>query len=321
MGRKSCIWNDGFRGFCATATWDLFKKGSGMRDQGSVWRGLLVVGAVLTATVAQAFQPIPKESARALGVTRGRPFSSGAVFINGKYIEPPYVVERWGTGIRINSIPVTGQIIAWSEFIRTQPTAKVTKTDPVPAPVVSAPVVTAPVAAPAPVDVDASSLDDLFDDDPKPAKKALPPVTKPVAVARPAPAKPTVSYSLTDDFVPNEATKRMLERINSTRTDIDRIVRAGGFICFGDTYSQVAGDARTLRELLAVLPEFLQNARDVQDFCAKVRDARLGYLNEVLRWDLYRNRADYRKLKGLRTKIEKDNELNDVLNSVSKPLF
>ena len=23
-GRKSQIWNDGFRGFCATATWDLF---------------------------------------------------------------------------------------------------------------------------------------------------------------------------------------------------------------------------------------------------------------------------------------------------------
>ena len=83
-----------------------------MRDES---RGLflLFAVAVMTAMGAFAFQPIPKESAKALKVTRARPFSAGAVFINGKYVEPPYVVERWGTGIRINKIPVTGQIVDW----------------------------------------------------------------------------------------------------------------------------------------------------------------------------------------------------------------
>lgn len=273
-------------------------------------RLILLVSAVMAGTVAFAFQSIPKESAKALGVTRGKAFSSGAVFINGKYIEPPYVVERWGTGIRINSIPVTGQVIDWSEFVKTQSGAKVEKAPP-PEPVA------APVTAPAPIDVDASSLDDLFDDDPKPAKKT--PAWRP-ASARPA-AKPAVSYSLSGEFVPNEATKKMVERINSTRTDIDRIVRAGGFVCFGDTYSQVTGDARTLREMLVSLPELLQHAESEKDFSAKVRAARLVYLHEVLRNDLYRNRVDYRKLKSLRMKIERDNELEDVINSVSNPLF
>ena len=145
-----------------------------MRDEGR-GRFLLFAAAVMAATGAFAFQPIPKEGAKALGVTRGKPFSAGVVFINGKYIEPPYVVERWGTGIRINKEPVTGQVIDWNEFLKTQEGVKVEKrTETVPA----APVVQQ--AAPAVEDVDSSSLDDLFDDDPKPVKRRTirPPVRR-----------------------------------------------------------------------------------------------------------------------------------------------
>ena len=66
------------------------------------------------------FQPLPKESA-ALGVTKGKPISSGFVFVNGKHLKPPYVVERWGTGIRINRTQVTGPLVSWEEFLKTQP--------------------------------------------------------------------------------------------------------------------------------------------------------------------------------------------------------
>ena len=59
-----------------------------MRDE-SRGRFLLFVAAVVVATGAFAFQPVPTESAKALGVTRGKPFSAGLVFVNGKYIEPP----------------------------------------------------------------------------------------------------------------------------------------------------------------------------------------------------------------------------------------
>ena len=82
----------------------------------------LVAGLFLSlaAATAFAFQPIPKESAKALGMTRGKPFVAGVVFINGKFIDPPYTVERWGTGIRINQTPVSIRIGTRIVYIRPQ---------------------------------------------------------------------------------------------------------------------------------------------------------------------------------------------------------
>ena len=83
-------------------------------------RAWLAAAVAAAAVAASAMPEIPKESASALGVTRGRPFTSGVVFVDGKYVEPPYVVERWGNGIRINKTSVTGQVIPWNEFLKTQ---------------------------------------------------------------------------------------------------------------------------------------------------------------------------------------------------------
>ena len=263
-----------------------------------------------------AFQPIPKESAKALKVTKGRPFSAGAVFINGKYIEPPYVVERWGTGIRINKEPVTGQVIDWSEFLKTQEGVKVekkTETAP-PAPVVQQ-------ATPVVEDVDSSSLDDLFDDDPKPVKrKSGSPVRSP-AVTRPSVPRTTVSYVLDGEFKANDASKVLVGRINETRTEIDRILRTGGFICFGDAYSRVSGDKRALLSMLEALPELQQRSASVDAFRSGVRSAGLVYLNEVLCEDLFRNRIDYRKLKERRERIKSDQKWSQILEDVSDPVF
>ena len=290
-----------------------------MREQN---RGMLLLFAAIVMACGSlfAFQPIPKESAKALGVTRGKKFSTGVVFINGKYIEPPYVVERWGTGIRINSVPVTGQVIDWTEFLKTQPGVKVEKVESAVEPAkMSQP---GPAANPAPVpveDVDASSLDDLFDDDPKPAK------AKPKAVVSaplvPKPAKPTVTYVLSEKFRHNDDSKALIKRINANRTEIDRTLRSGGFICFGDSYSQVQGDQRTLMELLEVLPELQQRSPDVETFCIKIREAKLVYIHEVLRWDLFRNRTDYRKLMERREKLKSDRKWDQIIEEVSNPLF
>ena len=288
-------------------------------------RGMVFLFAAIMMACGSlfAFQPIPKESAKALGVTRGKKFSSGVVFIDGKYIEPPYVVERWGTGIRINSIPVTGQVIDWTEFLKTQPGVKVEKSE-IAVAQTKAP---DPVAAPAPEpaeDVDTSSLDDLFDDDPKPAKPAKA-VTKPKAVATapavPKPAKTTVTYVLSEKFSHNDDSKALLKRINANRTEIDRTLRSGGFICFGNSYSMVQGDRRTLMELLETLPELQQHSTDVQAFCIGLRDAKLVYLNEVLRWDLFRNRLDYRKLRERREKLKSDEKWEKMLDDVSDPIL
>ena len=294
-----------------------------MREQG---RGLVLLFAAIVMVCGSlfAFQPIPKESAKALKVTRGRPFSAGMVFINGKYIEPPYVVERWGTGIRINSIPVTGQVVDWNEFLKTQDGVKTVKKESVqtrePAPIAQPAQATKLSEAPA---VDASSLDDLFDDDPKPTSTtktvATPAVNRPVA----APAVPRVvtTYSLSGEFKHNDSSKTLLGRINSSRTEIDRILRSGGFVCFGDNYSRVTGDKRTLMTMLERLPELEQRSESLDDFRAGVRSAGLVYLNEVLCEDLFRNRIDYRKLKERRERIKSDQKWNQILDEASDPVF
>ena len=273
--------------------------------------GAIALVALLAAATALGFSEVPKDSARALGVTRGRPFTAGAVFLHGKYLEPPYVVERWGTGLRINGKFVSGQIVDWTEFLKTQSGVKVTRTE------AAVPAAPAPTPAPAAVaDVDENSLDDLFDDDPKPKKKAEPP-------RRAAPARPktTVSYSFDGTFVPNDTTRALVKRINAARTEIDRILRAGGFLCFGNSYSRVAGDARTLQTMLEKLPEIQQRANSVDEFRASIRQAHLVYLNEVLCEEMFRNRMDYPKLRDLRMRIKKDLQWQEILDGVKQPLL
>ena len=280
---------------------------------------MVVVVAAMLTTAAMAFQPIPKASARSLGVTRGKSFSKGLVFVNGKVLLPPYVVERWGTGIRINSTPVTGQIVDWNDFLKTQPGLKVVRSEqepeaPAPEPETSEPTnEVRDVAAAA----DVKSLDELFSDDATeseekaekvpPAPKAEPPKPAP-------PPKPqvTVSYELEGEFVRNDAATALLQRVNQARTDIDRILRTGGFLCFGDRYSRVAGDSRTLKGLLDKLPELQQKATDEDSFVSAAYAANIVYLNDVLLRELYRNRIDYLKLKRLRAKL--NDQLENLLS-------
>ena len=285
-------------------------------------KGIVFVVVAMMATAVMAFQPIPKASARALGVTRGKLFSKGLVFINGKYLPPPYVVERWGTGIRINSTPVTGQIVDWNEFLKTQPGVKTVTTEPESAAVsesaeseaeAEATSETQPVEAAA---ADVNSLDDLFEDDSdendvkkKPAAARSTP--KPKVVHKPAPKpRATVSYVLEGDFVPNEETKALVKRINQMRTDVDRTLRSGGFLCFGDKYPNLSGDSRLLKKLLSKLPELQQQATDEADFVSSAYAANIVYLNETLLRELYKNRIDYLQLKRLRAK------LNDNLDAL-----
>ena len=278
---------------------------------------LSVVAFVMTLS---AMPEIPVASAKALGVTRGKAFRSGLVFINGKYIAPPYVVSRWGTGLRINDKPVTGQVIDWTEFLKTQSGVKVSKSE-------SA----APADSPAEEkeqetqaqeqdDDSDSSLDDLFDDDPKPKAKK-PAKRKPVLKKLPTKPKTTVAYSLDGEFVHNDASKALVARINAARTEIDRTLRNGGFICFGDKYQRVSGDSRTALRLLEKSPEMQRDATSAQSFAAQVRNRGIVYFTDELCHDLYRNRIDYRKLMDRRDQWKKDKQLESFLKDAGTPLF
>ena len=285
-------------------------------------RSLFLFAAALCSSVAFAAIEIPKASGKALGVTRGRPFSKGLVFVDGRYIEPPYVVERWGNGIRINKIPVISQVIDWSEFVKTQDGAKVIKTE-------SAPVADAPAseseaepAAEEPADFE-SSLDDLFDDEPRP-KKAEKKSVKKTTVRKSLPAKPvtTVSYALDGEFAMNDAARTLVKKINKVRTDINAILLAEGFVCFGERYSRVSGDVRTADQILELLPDLQRGCESEAAMVAGARSAGLVYLTEPVCRDLYRNRRDYLKLKVRRDKVKSDRALDRFLNGAKeKPRY
>lgn len=277
----------------------------------------LMAAMAVASAAAWAFEEIPWASAKALGVTRGKQFSAGLVFVNGKYVEPPYVVERWGTGIRINSIPVTGQVIDWSDFVKTQDPANVVKTMPEP-------------SAPAPVQMyvpeiepksDADALDDLFDDNPTPKKPASSWSASSRRVVQPRPRPPSPKYELVGKFVKNDASKALIRRINDQRTEIDGILRRGGFIFFGDGYSRVVGDSRTVETMLATLPETMQRSEELGAFRAAIRADGMLYVNEILSGQLFANKIDYRRLQERRKKLKSEQEWNRLLKDVNKPLL
>ncbi len=267
---------------------------------------LAAAGAFGAASPARAqdaggFERQPAEAAPALKATIGKPFTAGYVFIDGKYLSPPYKVERYGTVIRINGLQVTNPIVPWEEFIKTQSGATVTKSE-------------APAEEPAPepepepepeesdddLDFDDdsdSSLDDLFDDEPAAPKKKKA-VAKPKRRAAPRPKKPAVSvtYSLDGDFAPNERSRALVAKINAVRTRIDGQLRKGGYFCFGSRYSSVSGDASASGRIIAKLPDVMRRNANREAFGAALRQAGLSFFPMPLVDDLFRNRVDYIRL-------------------------
>ena len=259
-----------------------------------------MVALTFAFTSRAAIPSVPKASAAALGATKGKPFNSGLVFINGKYVAPPYQVERWGNGIRINGRNATGPVIEWEEFLKTQSGVKVSKSGGV---AESA----APAAAPAEQDVE-SSLDDLFEDEPDESAEQKKTKRKPKA-----PPKPKVTYTLEGDFTPNAASKALVQKINAVRTDIDARLRGNGFVFFGAGYSRVAGDATTAEALLRRLPELMRTKNSVAEFTAAVRAAGFVFLNERVCADLFRNRVDYPRLQERHEHWKTDAELDTLI--------
>lgn len=262
------------------------------------------IGMALGALAAEPairtnFPKQPVAALKALKASVGKPFSAGWVFIDGKYLAPPYKVERYGTTIRINGIQVTGEVIPWNTFIRTQKGVKVTKSE-------SAPSADEPAAEPEPEpeldsadDAWENSLDDLFDDEPaakKPAKKSG-------SSYKPRPRKPTVTvtYSFDGEFEPNEKSKAMLAKINALRTKIDQNLRSGGLYCFSSRYSMVAMDSRSANHVMDNLPDLMKQNTDRESFGQAVHSLNIPF-SEPLIDDVFKNRYDYLRLKSRRDK-------------------
>lgn len=276
------------------------------------------LAAVLFQAISIFAIDIPKQSAYSLGSTRGRQFNSGLVFVNGKFLPPPYVVERWGVGIRINRQPVVSQVIDWTTFVKTQKSVRKTIAPANPPP--PEPEIPQAEEKPEVEEQDnspelVSSLESLFDDEPDSAKK--PAVKKPKKKVKPkpkpVPQAPQVSYELDGQFAHTAATSNMLSKINAVRRDIDQHLRSGGFIFFGENYSRISGDRRSVEMILSKLPEAMSSCRSAGELSAAMRSAGLVYFTDPLCADLYRNRIDYRSLQEVRERMKNEAQLQELL--------
>ncbi len=266
-----------------------------------------------------AFEPVPKQALTELKVTVGKPFSQGLVFINGRFIQPPYKVERFGTAMRINGQQVTGQVIPWSEFLKTQDGVKIEKADPAESPA-SEPEETpqktsAGTSEPEQTSSSESydSLDDLFSDSPAPKKTVgqKKPSPRPAAAA-PAP-EPTVTVTLDGEFKSNEKVRLMVAKLNKYRANIEVTLRKGGYIFFGSRYSSVIGDRGTIDLLVTELPAAMKKSAEYSAFASAARSGRLGFLPETVLRDLFRNRIDYLRLEAWAKKMEEERQWNALM--------
>lgn len=285
----------------------------------SIVKGGWTVVCMSLAACACAFAPVPDE-AKCLGRTKGKPFSSGIVFVNGRYLPPPYRVERVGNAIFINRRQVTGQVIDWREFVKTQEWAEEalgeSRADEPPEKAREPQKTKTARAAEAGEVVRAdtkneeeNAVDDLFADDeedvenekPAAAPKREPPAAATVKRDEPAPAPKTTKRH---KFVMNAQAKKLVDRIRTVRTNIDKTLRMGGFICFGDKYSRISGDKPIARLLIAELPKAQKTSSGARELESKLRSAGLEFVSYDLCNDFYKNRFDYLKLQKINEDIK-----------------
>ena len=254
---------------------------------------IIAVGALSGAVPPSAFDVVPEPALAALRIAKGKVISTGLVFVNGKLLKGPYVVSRYGTAIRVNRDQVTGQVVPWIQFT----TAAGAKPPPPP------PKPAQPAPAPAPA---ASSVDDLFDDEPQPARQ---PAAAPTPTRSHAPAVPAGEY------VDNPRSKALLKRINDYRTDIDRTLRNNGVYFFSTRHSPIRVDSRLAKDLMAVLPDALRDANDARQLYEILRRKGVTYIPAAACADLVRDRALYMKVRDRLREIKEEQSFRKMLDS------
>ena len=249
------------------------------------------------------FEKVPNDALKALQMARGKPFTAGAVFVNGKYIPPPYVVSRYGTAIMINGCQVTGQIVPWYKFTGVRPAPAEDSLDDLFGDEPSAPA-PEPPAAKAPEKAnefkEAKSIDDLFADDEEDAPPQ-PAAAKPAAGKPAAPAAEAAAPQ--KKFVHTARTRQLLETIDKERTTIDRNLRSNCFYFFSPRYSTVRGNLLILGSMAEKLPDAMRDSTSADDLYARLRRSGLGFVSAEVCTDLYANRLTFPSLYDLRSRM------------------
>ena len=276
---------------------------------------LAVVGLFLVAGVSVCLAQlpdVPKEAVDVLGTTPGTPLNRGFVFIEGRYIVPPYTVIRKGNGIFINHIQVE-QPFAWSAEVLTPeitPATKKGEEEPKANSVeqengleevrglegAGSPLNATDAVTEKPADVQrGNTLDALFNEG---------------AVKAPAEEDQDASSEQTAPTVllTKKQKDELRQNLDMRRLRFETALSQGEFFLFNHKYGRINGTYGTAKTLFAVLPEAVRYAQSPQDLMMRLNQGGINFLDVNACADLYRNKLNFVSLNERRRAIEISDE-------------
>ncbi len=251
---------------------------------------------------------VPEEAIETLGTTVGTQQNSGFVFIEGRYLAPPYTVSRKGNGIFINRIQVeqpfgwTAETLTPSAIAPPKKTAEEPKKkDPektsifsdAPAQEAPAPATNELVAAEEkPVDAPAgNTLDALFNEGPAKVN----PEDKQEAPGEKKAAPVILSQKQKDE---------LRQKLDMMRQRFEVGLAQGEIFLFNYKYGRLNGTYGTAKTLFSVLPEAVRYSQSPQDLMSRLNQGGVYFLDINACTDLYRNKLNFMVLSDRRRAIE-----------------
>ena len=257
---------------------------------------MVLVSIAVSVSGAVELPEVPEEAIAELGTTLGAPQRAGFVFIEGRYLPPPYTVTRKGNGIFINRIQMQ-QPVPWDSFSGAPANGTEKKAvdadgdfEKVDAP----PKAANPGNPAAPKTV--KSMDDLFADG---AEKPATPAEGTSGALAPAVTAKTLA--------PEEVRQKKDElraNLERLRKGYEQALAQGEMFFFSQRHNRVNGNYGTARTLMGVLPKALRHAQSPQDLMAQLNQGGVYFIDLGMCSALFRNKSTFPLLEERLAKIE-----------------